>query len=78
MIPMVKADGSAELRLLKEIEKRSEKTNKDVTGVVNSILEDVKNRGDEAVKEYTIKFDGKSPEKTEISKDEMRLSLIHI
>ncbi len=72
MIPMVKADGSAELRLLKEIEKRSEKTNKDVTGVVNSILEDVKNRGDEAVKEYTIKFDGKSPEKTEISKDEMR------
>lgn len=71
MIPMVKADGNTELELLKEIEKRSEKTNKDVTGVVSSILEDVKNRGDEAVKEYTIKFDGKSPENTEITKEEI-------
>lgn len=71
MIPMVKADGNTELELLKEIEKRSEKTNKDVTGVVSSILEDVKNRGDEAVKEYTIKFDGKSPENAEITKEEI-------
>lgn len=71
MIPMVKADGNTELELLKEIEKRSEKTNKDVTGVVSSILEDVKNRGDEAVKEYTIKFDGKSPKNTEITKEEI-------
>ncbi|MGN0497859.1 MAG: histidinol dehydrogenase [Acutalibacteraceae bacterium] len=72
MIPSVVADGKAELELLKEIENRSEKTNKDVTAAVSEILANVKARGDEAVREYTIKFDGKAPEKTEISKEEMQ------
>ena len=36
MIPSVVADGKAELELLKEIENRSEKTNKDVTAAVNA------------------------------------------
>lgn len=71
MIPSVKANGSAEIELLKEIESRSEKTNKDVTAIVADILANVKERGDEAVREYTIKFDGKAPENTEISKEEM-------
>lgn len=71
MIPCVKANGSDELELLKEIENRSEKTNKDVTAAVSEILENVRLNGDEAVREYTIKFDGKAPEKTEISKEEM-------
>lgn len=71
MIPSVKADGCSELKLLKEIESRSEKTNKDVTASVSEILENVRLRGDEAVREYTIKFDGKAPEKTEITKEEM-------
>lgn len=71
MIPSVVADGKAELELLKEIENRSEETNKDVTAAVSEILANVKARGDEAVREYTIKFDGKAPEKTEISKEEM-------
>lgn len=71
MIPSVVADGKAELELLKEIENRSEKTNKDVTAAVSEILANVKARGDEAVREYTIRFDGKAPEKTEISKEEM-------
>ena len=71
MIPSVVADGKAELELLKEIENISEKTNKDVTAAVSEILANVKARGDEAVREYTIKFDGKAPEKTEISKEEM-------
>ena len=71
MIPSVVADGKAELELLKEIENRSENTNKDVTAAVSEILANVKARGDEAVREYTIKFDGKAPEKTEISKEEM-------
>lgn len=71
MIPSVVADGKAELELLKEIENRSEKTNKDVTAAVSEILANVKARGDEAVREYTIRFDGKAPERTEISKEEM-------
>lgn len=71
VIPCVKANGSDELMLLKEIENRSEKTNKDVTAAVSEILENVRLKGDEAVREYTVKFDGKAPEKTEISKEEM-------
>lgn len=71
MIPCVKANGSDELMLLKEIENRSEKTNKDVTAAVSEILENVRLKGDEAVREYTVKFDGKAPEKAEISKEEM-------
>ncbi len=71
MIPIVKADGSSELELLGEIEKRSEKTNKDVTAAVSEILENVRENGDKAVREYTIKFDGKAPDKTEITHEEM-------
>lgn len=71
VIPCVKANGSDELMLLKEIENRSEKTNKDVTAAVSEILENVRLKGDEAVREYTVKFDGKAPEKAEISKEEM-------
>ncbi len=72
MIPVVKADGAAELSLLKEIERRSEKTNRDVTASVSEILENVKINGDKAVREYTIKFDGVAPEETEITREEMQ------
>ena len=71
MIPIVKADGSSELELLGEIERRSEKTNRDVTAAVSEILENVRENGDRAVREYTIKFDGKAPDKTEITHEEM-------
>lgn len=71
MITTVRADGCAERRLITELKQRAESTNKDVTQVVSDIIENVKNNGDKAVKEYTIKFDGSAPEKTEIDKEEI-------
>ena len=38
---------------------------------MTDILENVKVRGDEAVREYTVKFDGRCPEQTEISRQQM-------
>ena len=38
---------------------------------MTDILENVKARGDEAVREYTVKFDGRCPEQTEITRQQM-------
>ena len=56
MISITIADGSAEKALLNSLRQRSGETDKKVTASVTEILENVKARGDEAVKEYTLKF----------------------
>lgn len=56
MIRIIKADG-AEKEFLAEVEKRSGEVNAEIEKIVKGILADVKERGDEAVKEYTAKFD---------------------
>lgn len=71
MIKIIKADGIEEKNFLKELKKREESNDKNVTVVVSEIIENVKNRGDEAIKEYTKKFDGKVPENFLISEDEV-------
>ncbi|MBQ5311528.1 MAG: histidinol dehydrogenase, partial [Oscillospiraceae bacterium] len=69
MIRKIIADGKAEKEFLKEIEKRNGDTDKKISAIVADIIENVKERGDEAVKEYTLKFDGKLPEYYEIPRD---------
>ena len=71
MINIIKADGKNEVEFLSKIEERSRNTNNDVTTVVTEIINNVRENGDKAVKEYTIKFDGKAPENFEVSKDEI-------
>lgn len=71
MIKTIKADGKTELEFLAQVRERSNSTNKDVTAVVADIIENVRTRGDEAVREYTIKFDGKAPECFEVPKEEL-------
>ena len=68
MINTVFADGKADESLIKQLKERSGEVDKKVTLAVTDILENVKANGDKAVLEYTIKFDGKVPEKAEISK----------
>ena len=63
------ADGTAEVEFLKDLKKRSGETNKAVTETVSAIIEDVKENGDEAVKKYTLKFDGNLPEYYEVPRD---------
>lgn len=71
MIPKVIADGKKEYDFIKELKLRAENSDKDVVPAVSEILNNVRKNGDKAVYDYTVKFDGKAPEKTEITKDEI-------
>ena len=71
MINTVFADGKADVSLIAQLKERSGEVDKKVTLAVTDILENVKMNGDKAVLEYTIKFDGKAPEKAEITKEEI-------
>lgn len=56
MIKTIKADGS-EKEFLAGMKKRSSEVNAEVEKTVRAIIDDVAARGDEAVKEYTARFD---------------------
>lgn len=69
MIRKIIADGKAEKSFLSEVERRNGETDKKISEIVAEIIENVKNEGDKAVKEYTLKFDGKLPEYYEVPLD---------
>ena len=71
MITITVADGTAEKQLLQSLRQRSGETDKKVTAAVTEILEQVKQKGDEAVKAYTMKFDGRCPEQLEVTRQQM-------
>ena len=75
MINIIRADGKTEVEFLAKLEERNRSTNNDVTAVVTEIIDNVRQNGDKAVREYTIKFDGKAPECFEVSKDEIDSSI---
>lgn len=56
MIRIIEANGD-EKKFLEETEKRAGEVGAEVEKTVKAILENVKNNGDKAVKEYTAKFD---------------------
>ena len=72
MIPIVKADGTVELEFIRQLKKRSGEVDEKVNQAVAQIIAQVKERGDEAVREYTVKFAGRAPEHLEISKKELK------
>ena len=63
------ANGKDEAAFLEELKRRSGETNKKVSETVSAIIEDVKENGDEAVKKYTLKFDGNLPKYYEVPRD---------
>lgn len=69
MIRKIIADGTAKVQFLKEVEKRNGETDKKVSEIVSEIIDNVKENGDKAVKDYTLKFDGKLPEYYEVPLD---------
>lgn len=71
MIRKIKADGVQEIEFLAKLGERSRNTNKDVTETVSEIINNVMMNGDKAVREYTIKFDGKAPDAFEVPKEEL-------
>lgn len=68
MIRTFVADGS-EKAFFEEFDKRSESTHQQVEETVKAIIQDVKQRGDEAVKSYTAKFDTPNPEYYEVPQE---------
>ena len=71
MITTVIANGKDEYSFINTLKERSQSGAKDVSLIVKDILDNVKLNGDKAVFDYTVKFDGKAPEKVEISKEEI-------
>ena len=71
MITTVIANGKDEYSFIETLKERSRSGAKDVSDIVSDIINNVKVNGDKAVYDYTVKFDGKAPEKTEISVDEI-------
>lgn len=71
MITTVTADGKKEYEFIELLKKRAQDSDKNVIPAVSEIIENVRNNGDSAVRDYTIKFDGKAPEKNEITADEI-------
>ncbi|MEE3427640.1 MAG: histidinol dehydrogenase [Ruminococcus sp.] len=71
MITTVVANGKDEYKFIETLKERSQSGAKDVSDIVLDILNNVRENGDKAVYDYTVKFDGKAPENVEISKEEI-------
>ncbi|MGN0582740.1 MAG: histidinol dehydrogenase [Oscillospiraceae bacterium] len=69
MIRKIYANGTDEINFLKELDARNVETDRKVTEVVSEIIENVRKNGDEAVKNYTLKFDGNLPKYYEVPRD---------
>lgn len=68
---ITKANGKAEYALIEALKKRSAETDQKIVDIVSGIIAGVKENGDEAVREYTVRFDGGVPKKTVIEKEEL-------
>ncbi|MDF2567201.1 MAG: histidinol dehydrogenase [Oscillospiraceae bacterium] len=75
MLTKIVADGKSEKEFLESLKNRSGEVDKKVTDIVSDIIQNVKTRGDEAVLEYTLKFDGKIPSSIEVSREEINDAL---
>lgn len=68
---ITKVNGKSEYALIESLKKRSGETDQKIVDIVTSIINGVKEGGDEAVREYTARFDGSVPKKIVIEKDEL-------
>ena len=75
LINKVTANGSDEIRLLAALKNRSGETDRKVTAAVSEIIEAVRLRGDEAVREFSLRFDGWAPPAFEVDREEINDAL---
>lgn len=71
MIKIVTADGNAENNLLRDLRLRGEEIDAHVTKTVSEIIADVREKGDDALRHYTGKFDHVHLEKLELTKEQI-------
>ncbi len=69
---ITKANGKVEYELIENLKKRNRETSSKTIDIVTSIIKGVKDGGDEAVREYTARFDGVLPKKVVIEKEELK------
>ncbi len=69
---ITKANGKAEYAVIENLKKRSGETDEKIVNIVSNIIDEVKENGDDAVREFTVRFDGGVPKKTVIEKDELQ------
>ncbi len=70
MIRILKADGVNEVELIEQMRARAGETEKNINDIAETTLKDIKARGYEAVKEYSVKFDKSEP--YEITEERLR------
>ena len=61
MIRIIKADGAAELELIETLRSRAAEIGAEINRTAEEMLAEVKSRGYEAVREYSVKLDGAEP-----------------
>ena len=69
---ITKANGKVEYEVVENLKKRCGETDQKIVDIVTTIINNVKENGDNAVLEYTVRFDGGVPKKTVIEKDELQ------
>ncbi len=69
---ITKANGKAEYALIENLKKRAGEADEKIVDIVSTIIRNVKENGDDAVREYTVRFDGSVPKKTVISGNELQ------
>lgn len=72
---ITRANGKAEYALVENLKKRAGETDAKIVDIVTNIIKSVKEDGDEAVREFTVRFDGGLPKKSVIEKDELQTYL---
>ena len=70
MIQIIKADGAAELALIDNLRTRAAEIGEEINRTAAQMMADVKARGYEAVREYSVKLDGAEPK--EFTKEELQ------
>lgn len=69
---ITRANGKVEYAVIENLKKRAGETDKKIVDAVTTIINSVKEQGDEAVREFTVRFDGMVPKKTVIEKEELQ------
>ena len=69
---IIYSDNQKEYDFLAEMKKRAGEINLSVNEVVLNIINEVKAKGDEAIRSFGLQFDGASPENFEITREEMK------
>lgn len=71
---VIYADNKIEYEFLSDMKKRAGEINLSTNEVVLEIINEVKEKGDAAVRAFGLKFDGAAPDVFEVTKEEMKLA----